>query len=159
MKQIKLTQGYFALVDDEDYELLNSRKWHVATRKCNSMYAISTDGVLMHRAILNLTDPSIKIDHKNQNGLDNRRCNLRIATIAQNACNIKAHTGSTSKYLGVSIRKYKTKSGIVTLWQATIRVNKNKIYIGSFNNEQVAAQAYNKFAALHHGEFANLNLI
>jgi hypothetical protein len=82
MKTIPLTQGYEAIVDDEDYDSLMQHKWHIlkvkdlryARRKSVPTYA----DVLMHRQIMGVTDRSLDVDHKNGNGLDNRRENLQV---------------------------------------------------------------------------------
>lgn len=89
---IPLTQGLVALVDYEDYVALHRYNWHAA-KDGNTYYARSKmdDGwqspVAMHRVILGVLDQDVEVDHINRNGLDNRRCNLRIATRAQNALN------------------------------------------------------------------------
>lgn len=104
----------------------------------------------MHRQILGLTDPKIFTDHKDHNGLNNQRSNLRIATHGQNMAN-KSPSGK-SKYMGVSWNKNDKK------WRSQIRKNRVTIYLGSYINEIDAAIAYNNKAVEVHGEFANLNV-
>ena len=107
MKAIQLTRGYKALVDDADYEWLNKWKWYAV--KGTSTYYVMTyiknRSTRMHRLILGLTDPKILGDHKDHNGLNNQRHNIRICTISENQKN-KISRGS-SKYLGVCLQKNK----------------------------------------------------
>ncbi len=167
MKEIKLSQGKFAQVDDEDYDFLMQWKWSAANSK-RSWYAVRTDrtngnkkNVRMHRVIMGVIDSKKLIDHEDHNGLNNQRYNLRESTIAQNTQNKRTHLGSTSKYLGVFISRVmrKTKDGHLKTytygWRATI---KHKT-IGTFKKEEDAALAYNKVALETYGEFANLNII
>lgn len=157
MKQIPLTQGKFAIVDDSDYEYLNQFKW-CAHRIGNTFYADrmgERDGKnyteLMHRVILNITDSNVHCDHINHNGLDNRRCNIRICTRSQNGMNRKRYANSSSIYKGVTYRKDMGK------WTARIRLNNKNKSLGIFNNEYDAAKRYDLAAIEYYGEFANLN--
>jgi hypothetical protein len=120
MRQILLTQGLVALVDDVDFEYLNQWKWH-ALKHRESFYAARNSGgrlnrkyIFMHRLILGLTDSKIEVDHKDLNGLNNQRNNLRPASRSQNAANIPSRMGSSSKHLGVHWDNTKKKwaSGI-----------------------------------------------
>lgn len=165
IKKIPLTKGYVALVDDDDYEYLMQWKWHADVRlKKNhvNVYAKRNEPskyiarnnrqkcVFMHRFI-NKTPLGIVTDHINGNGLDNRKENLRIANLNQNARNQKIRRICSSQYKGVCRRKYS--------WQANIVVNRKQIYLGSFSSEINSAIAYNKAAIIFHGDFANLNKI
>jgi hypothetical protein len=151
MKEIKLSQGKVALVDDEDYDYLNQWKWHTVFKSNNRMYAAHKSGIhstFMHRVIMNT--PSNKItDHIDHNGLNNQRSNLRVCTVAQNQMNKKPY--GVSKYLGVAFVKGKFRS--------QIRGGGKYRYLGVFNDEKQAALAYNEAAKKYHGEFANLNII
>lgn len=144
-------------VDDEDYDWLNQWKWSVIRVGRNNIYAqrvISPHGkrVLntMHRVILGLKEREI-CDHKDGNGLNNQRSNLRKATRSQNGANILKRSITSSKYLGV------TKWG--KKWKAQIKFNGSIVYIGVFKIEEDAAFAYNESAKKYHGEFASLNII
>jgi len=144
-----------ALVDDSDYEWLNQYRW-VIKKSCNVYYAqrnvISHKKTqFMHRLILGLTDFNIKCDHRDRNGLNNQRSNLRTATNSQNLANRAGRKNSTSKYLGVSWHTKRRK------WIAQMRKDGVSIYIGEYKNEKEAASAYNKKALELHKEFAFLN--
>ena len=161
MKEIKLTQGKVALVDDSDYEFLNKFKWYsskagntfYATRKSNRIKGKQYN-ISMHRVILGLKC-SLMCDHIDHDGLNNQRNNIRIATSQQNNFNKTAH--GKSKYLGVGflIIRYKNKS--YQYIESNITINKKRVRLGYFKTEKEAAQAYDASAKIHHGEFANLN--
>ncbi len=150
MKTIKLTQGYEAMVDDEDFERVNAFKWTAAVRKLKTMppliYAASRQGYL-HRFILGCTG---RVDHEDGNGLNCQRFNLRPCTQSQNGANKRKYNGA-SKYKGVSWHAKLQK------WQVHIKVRGTKMHLGVFSDEADAATVYN-FAALEHfGEFALFN--
>ena len=150
------------LIDDEDYELIKDYTWHVRSHRY-TFYATCRhrckDGkyrtVNMHRVIKGLKhkDGNI-VDHKNRNGLDNRKENLRVCTNFENARNArKRKDGNTSKYKGVSFRKSHDK------FLSRIQVDKKRIHLGYFKNEIEAAKAYNAAALKYHGEYAYLNAV
>jgi AP2 domain/HNH endonuclease len=159
MKEIKLTQNKVAMVDDEDYERLIKRKWFAwrHPNPPNSFYAHSYEPphhtIKMHRAILNIMDRTIHVDHINGNSLDNRKCNLRVATHRQNTKNAKLNIRSTSGYKGVTYYKPSHK------WRAQIQFDGKKKHLGYYLTKEEAAKAYNIAALEHHGEFARLNEI
>ena len=160
MKEIQLTQGKVALVDNEDYDYLMQWKWF-AHNQCGKFYARTNipnkngkrGSMLMHRLILNILNSKLQIDHLNHITLDNRKCNLRVCTQSENLQNCNIYNNNTSGYKGVTYNKTNKK------WQASISVNKDRLYIGSFNNIKDAARAYNAAAIKLHGEFAKLNEI
>lgn len=92
------------------------------------------------------------VDHKDRNPINDRIENLRAANHTQNSVNCSSKKNSSSKYLGVNFKNGK-------YWQANIRINGKKTYLGYFKTEEDAALAYNEAAKIHHGEFANLNII
>jgi hypothetical protein len=157
-RRIPLTQGFFAIVDPEDYDRLAKFKWHVC-KSVRTFYAVRslTNGkkekrknMRMHNFILNLPD-GLHCDHINHNGLDNRKANLRRATCAQNIRYAqKTRNKFQSNYKGLFHRR----DG---MWRALITVNGRRIYVGSFKSETDAAKAYDEAAKKYHGEFANLN--
>jgi hypothetical protein len=162
MKEIKLNTykksknanlNLAALVDDEDYDYLNEWKWYVIIAPYTSYAARGSSGtVFMHRLIMNAIKGEM-IDHKDRNGLNNQKTNLRLCTFSQNNANIVSRINSTSKYLGVYWCKRKMK------WKATITFNRKSVGLGTFNDEVSAARAYNIAALKNHGAFANLNKI
>lgn len=156
MKQIPLTQGKSTLVDDEDFEELSQHKWY-ANKSNKNWYAKRNCRIngkwiklRMHRLIMN-AQKGQEIDHKNGNGLDNRRCNLRFCTQSQNLQNQQRRYTGISQYKGVSWKKQNKK------WQAYIRLNCKPQYIGYFSDEIEAAKAYDTKAKELFGEFACLN--
>ena len=158
MKRIPLTHGKFAIVDDEDYERLSQYSWYVSKGR-NTYYARRSikEGNkwtvrCMHSDIINIPK-GLEGDHKNHKGYDNRRCNLRICTHAQNIQNSKPPKTSkhSSRYKGVSWFKYTNK------WRAYIKKNKVFTSLGYYFNEIDAAKAYDKAAKKMFGEFACTN--
>lgn len=154
MKEIKLTQGKVALVDDEDFEYLNQWKWY-ANKNNRCFYAvrgIKKDNKwtleAMHRIILN-TPNNMVCDHINHDGLDNRRRNLRNCTKSENGMN-RVPTGKV-KYLGVN-KKWKGGG-----YSAKISVLGIHYCLGNYKHDWAAALAYDIAAKKYHGEFANLN--
>ncbi len=155
MKKIPLTQGEFALVDDEDFDWLNQWKWLLLTNGKNNLYAATWIGgkcVLMHRLILGLKkENKLQVDHINNNGLDNQKRNLRICTNQQNSWNQKKRKNKTSKYKGVSWSKLHKK------WKVEIMINSKEKFLGLFSDPCKAAKAYNEAAKNLFGKFARLN--
>jgi hypothetical protein len=152
MKEIPLTQGQIALVDDADYDWLNQFKW-CAERAKQTYYArgrASVDGktVLIRMHVL-IAGP--RPDHKDGNGLNNQRHNLRRATSAQNARNKRRSGNNTSGYKGVSFSK-KAKG-----WRARIKTEGRERHLGVYLTPEAAALAYNDAAEIYHGEFKSLN--
>lgn len=152
---IPLTQGQFAIVDAEDYDFLIQWKWY-AHWEYNSFYALRKlpriNGrqkcIAMHR-IVNATPDDMETDHINGNGLDNRKRNLRSVTTQQNQWNQRAQSNVSSAHKGVCWNKNLKK------WQAQIWVNNKCMYLGVFDSENKAAEAYNAVAMAHRGQFHN----
>ena len=158
-RRIPLTKGQFAIVDPDDYPRLAKYKWFLA--KCpTSSYAArwqyrqnsqKRKRIWMHRQIITIPQ-GLVCDHINRNGLDNRKANLRPATVSQNLCNRpKRKTKTRSIYKGLEWDKLQRK------WKARIHLNNRKIYLGSFATEADAAKAYDNAAHKLHGRFASLN--
>ncbi len=151
-KEIQLTQGQVALVDDEDYEWLLSWKWYF----CNNRYAARQSArvlgkqntIRMHNAIMRPPQGMV-VDHVDLNGLNNQKYNLRICTPAQNVKNVGKYSCNTSGFKGVFISGEK--------WISKIRVTGKTIYIGTFETKEEAALAYDKAAAKYHGDFSRTN--
>lgn len=158
MKQIPLTQGQFALVDDEDYDELSKHNWSAVFPK-NSVtyYAIRSDlssgkkkTVQMHRLILGAIGKPGFVDHKDGNGLNNQRSNIRLCTPSQNSQNKKKDSNCLSQFKGV----HPMKNG---KFRATIRIGGKSKSLGVYQNEESAAIAYDNAAKEYFGEFARLN--
>ena len=167
MKQILLTQGKVALVDDEDFERVNQYKWHTYFDKTNC-YAERKETVngirvkvKMHRFIMNAKENEV-IDHRDNNGLNNQKENLRPCTTAENNRNLSAYGISAYKGVTITERNCKAKDGSVKQYKyfrARITINGKSVSLGLFKSEIEAAKAYNEAAVKFHGEFANLNVI
>jgi len=163
MKELKLQNSCLtALVDDEDYDRLSQWKWYLKKGR-NTNYAARIEisnntriSINMHRVILKLTDSKIFGDHRDRDGLNNQRSNLRIATCSQNCANTISKKNSSSIYLGVS---YSNTKRMKAKWVSTIGINYKQIHLGSYKTEVEAAKAYDEAAKKYHGEFARLNEI
>lgn len=159
MKEIPLTQGKVALVDDEDYQLLSQHKW-CAWRCGPRYYAVRSGGygkprIMMHRQILGLPNGLGKqdhVDHANRRTLDNRRSNLRRCNPSQNSANASKIVGTASRFRGVFRNNRHW-------WMARIKVNQIPKYLGNFKTEEEAAEEYNRAARHYFGEFAYQNAI
>jgi hypothetical protein len=161
--KVKNKKGeYFTvLIDDEDYIKIKDFKWHAWNKKDDKYYVVASSTqkaqyhkhtVRMHNIIMNCPEGMI-VDHKNRNTFDNRKENLRICTTGDN---LKNRTKDLKKkysscYKGVCFEKRRNH------YIANIAVNKKNIYLGSFENEDQAAIAYNIAALKYHAEFACLN--
>lgn len=157
MKEIPLTQGKVALVDDEDYEYLNQFKWFAHNQR-GCWYAKRNDRsskgkrvmVAMHRLLLSVPLGFVT-DHANGNGLDNRRGNLRVATYSGNARNSKKRAINKSGYKGVVFHKAARQ------WVAAISAGDKTYHLGLFRTALDAAHAYDFKARELFGDFARLN--
>ncbi len=154
---IPLTRGKHTIVDAEDYDKLIKFNWALLRTQCGQEYAISTGNkVPMHRIIMK-SKKNTQIDHKNHNGLDNRKINLRQCTPTQNQCNRRKNKTQNkkpcvSKYKGIHKQSQRNKC-----WVAQISIKGNRKTIGYYKNEVDAAIAYDKTATNFFGEFAYLN--
>lgn len=152
MKLVPLTRGLFAKVDDQDFDAVSKWKWHAFQGSRNkTFYAVRSERIggrkvtiWMHRFI-NETPDGFVTDHRNGDGLDNQRGNLRSATHQENMVNNSRHVSRNPR--GVSWHKSNK------CWVAQITVNRKNIYIGRFQSSEEAARAYEtKRAELRPGE-------
>jgi hypothetical protein len=149
---ITLTGGHQLIIDAEDRPLVETHVWHAIPAR-GTFYAQASvhTSILLHRLLLD--PPShLLVDHKNRNGLDNRRSNLRLATHSQNHANRPAPVHNTSGYKGV----FRTRSG---RWMARVTVDRIPKYLGLFDTAEEAAAVYNDAALEAWGEFALLNQV
>lgn len=150
--EVPLTQGYFAIVDIDDHDLVSRYKWRI--RKCRGhLYATTSVGsaqgvtdIYMHRLLLG-TKAGESVDHVDGDGLNNSRANIRICTQSQNLANRALSPRNTSGYRGVS------RGRRVGKWRARI----GDWQVGEFDNPEDAARAYDAAAAAQFGQFARLN--
>jgi len=155
---VALTKGMFALVDETDF--VDVSRWNWCVMECVGLWyamrgrtpeEVLSSGkkapVLLHRYLLH--EPFEEVDHRNGDGLDNRRENLRASTHAQNMMNSPSRVGS-SRFKGVSLSRGR--------WRATIRDDYRTVHLGRFDTEKEAAHAYDEAARrLHGSEFARVN--
>ncbi len=155
MKEIPLTQGKISLVDDEDYERLNQFKWYPNwngytwyAKRANLRINGKQKQVYIHRVIMN-TPKGIQVDHRNGNGLDNRKANLRLCTHQENQFNKKyAQKNNKLGIKGVCWREDMKK------FHAQIWVNSKRIHLGYFNVMGDADGAYRTAEEKYFGKFA-----
>ncbi|MHC4517368.1 MAG: HNH endonuclease [Planctomycetota bacterium] len=149
VRRIPLGNGLFATVDAADYEALSKYRWY-ASWHGRIVYARCREkgkDMYMHRMIMRPPKGYI-VDHIDGNGLNNRRCNLRVCTHQQNQAN-RGPCGGKSRFVGVFRSRDK--------WQAGIQSRGQHYYIGVFNDEVEAAKARDRKAYELHGEYAYLN--
>lgn len=147
---IPLSQGKFSIVDPDVYEIVSSMKWWAYSSNGGKTYYATRLRQALHRFIMS-PPKGMVVDHINHNGLDNRRCNLRVCTPRQNMHNSPRQKISTNRYKGVWFRKKRNR------WAATISTDGKKTLIGFFKTEEDAARAYDRVAKERRGEFAYLN--
>lgn len=144
---------YAAVIDRSDLPLVAGYRWRPIQGRNGKVYATVSHGgklIYMHRLIMG-TAPGLETDHRNHDGLDNCRSNLRAATPSQNRANIRKRSGCLSRFKGVSWDKTRGK------WQAKIKVDGVHRNLGRFVDEALAARAYDVAALAAWGEFATLN--
>jgi hypothetical protein len=155
VKEIPLTQGKVALVDDDRFEELNAFKWYASYDGWN-WYASRSDHsnggqrtVLMHRQVMGLQrGDKRQVDHKDGDGLNNMLDKLRIATNQQNTFNQRRNKNNQSGFKGASWQKHKKK------WLAQIMINGKTKFLGLFDTPEAAHAAYLRAAHELHGDFA-----
>jgi len=163
MKLLPMSQGYETMVDDDVYEWAKKDTW-CAKKDKHTTYARRYEGsgdnqkvIYLHREIMG-TPSGEDCDHKDGNGLNNQRSNIRNATRSQNQMNsrkVVSQNGkaTSSRYKGVYWNKHGGE------WKAGIQIRGKTIHLGRFVSEKDAARAYDKEATRLFGEFAKVNAV
>lgn len=153
---IYVKPSHWAIVDTDDYSKVAQYNWYLH-RKKNGAYARAAwkkngkmEHIFLHRLVLGVSQ---EVDHKDRNGLNCQKNNLRLATTSQNAANRNKVSGKSSQYKGVGFLP-KRKA-----WFARVKHEGVQIYLGQFKSEKEAAEKYNQRAREIFGEFACLNQI
>jgi hypothetical protein len=156
-RKIYLGESEWVILDPQDYYTFANFKWSLGGngKKFYCVRGVKNEIgeikiVRLHRQIIEAPD-GLLVDHRNGNGLDNRRTNLRIATQSQNMQNRQKRKNSTSRFIGVWFVKNKN------LWESRITYQGKRLWLGRFKSEISAAHAYDSAAKKYHGEFARLN--
>lgn len=149
---LPLSTGGVSKIDASDFDALSRHKWRKSKFGRGNPYVIRSTGgrvLLLHRELVG-AGPGQIVDHINRDTLDNRRENLRLCTIAENSRNTVAlPRHNTSGFRGVCRMRQR--------WAAMIKVAGRQVFLGTFVAPEDAARAYDKAAALYHGDFATLN--
>lgn len=161
MKEIPLTQGKVALVDDADYEWAAQFKWQatVCRREPGDIW-YATRGVWKNRRVVTLRlhreiakraglPASPRYDHRDGNGLNNQRANIRPCTSSQNMANSNKQPNTQSRFKGVYLESGR--------WRSVIGLGGKRVSLGYFDDQKSAALAYDSAARENFGEFARLN--
>ena len=155
-REILLSRGKVAIVDDADFEWLSRYRWCLL-HTSHGDYGMRSEApghrcnrkVLMHREIMGFPDG--EVDHKDRNGLNNQRSNLRVCSSEQNKWNTRRRKDNCSGYKGVGWSKCARK------WVARIRFHRKCYHLGVFTDPAEAARVYDDAAQNLFGEFARLN--
>ena len=151
--EIPLTQGKVALIDDEDFERVSQFKWWIAKRRDGKFYArreMNGKSIFLHRFLMD-APPGMEVDHKNGDGLNCQRYNMRLATRAGNSKNQNKHSNNTSGFKGVCFDKKRGK------YRAKICADGVHHHLGFYDDPVDAARTYDAAARKLHGDFAALN--
>jgi hypothetical protein len=154
--EIRLTRGMTAIVDKEDFERVNTIKWYASENggkfyaaNRNANYPESATTIYMHRFIMGIEDSFVRVDHKDGNGLNNRRYNLRVLSHSDNLMNRGRTKANKSGFKGVSPRRGK--------WFACIWVNGKTVGLGVYSTPEEAARIYDNAARKYRKDKAVLN--
>lgn len=135
-----------AMIDLTDVDIIKQYKWNLSGGYARTV--VDGHGLFMHKVIMGDFNNNFTIDHINRNRLDNRKSNLRIVTLQENSFNQSVYKNNTSGVAGVLFNKSKNK------WEASIQVNKKRIYLGTFINKEDAINARKEAEEKYFGEFA-----
>lgn len=148
---VALSNGMQSVIDAQDIQVIVGRRWYAELKGSGLVYARSAQWVAGSAKMVGLHNLLIGgshcVDHKNGDGLDNRRANLRSATFSENARNARLRKDNTTGFKGVK--------RVNQRWYAQIRLGAKRIHLGSFATPEEAHAAYAKAAARHFGDFAN----
>lgn len=152
---IEMKHGIVSIVSIQDYETIRNYKW-CAAKRANTHYAVARDrktkkNVLMHRILLN-AKPDEQVDHRDGDGLNNQRNNIRKCSIFDNMQHTKFRKNNTSGHRGV---QYRSDRGV---WSARIMAKRRYISLGCFAKKEAAVMAYFDAAKKYHGEFLGKEL-
>ncbi len=149
---LTLTKGYEAIIDAADVPLVGMWNWTAKVSNTN-VYAKRNDtsqkphrALYLHRAIMGAPH-DMEVDHRDGDGLNNSRKNLRVATHAQNSCNVKLRSSNSSGFKGACWCKRRG------MWVAHIRIKGVQTHLGYFDTAEQAHAAYSEASARLHGEF------
>jgi hypothetical protein len=153
---VPLTGGYEAIIDADDVGLVSGVLW-CSAKTGNAVYAVTRrkdaagkpSNLYMHRLLMGHTNVT-PVDHRDLNGLNNRKANLRIVSVAENAKNCRLSLLNRSGVKGVSWRQDRGK------WQVHIRIDYKRISLGHFSFLEDAAAAYAAASVKYHGEFGRV---
>ena len=149
MREISLTQGLVAIIDDEDFESISKFTWN-AKANYNTFYAATgKKTTYMHRLLCPRLNGMV-VDHINGDGLDNRKENLRCASPTINRLNSRISKHNTSGYVGVSLEKRTGR------WTSSVRLFGQNIHLGTFSTKEEAALVHD-LALIERGYFDGLN--
>lgn len=157
MKKIPLTQGYFALVDDSDYEAISKYKWHIKKHGRTFYAKHSTKKgdnrkqktVYMHSLLL-ATPRGMEVDHIDGDGLNNRRDNIRVCVHAENTRNARTRLDNKSGFRGVHFHSRDM------VWSASIGFKNKRVHLGYFSSKLLAREAYRDASIKYYGNFARV---
>lgn len=165
MKYIELTKGQTAIIDDEDYVELSKYNWYATLGK-STYYAARRlsrkEGgkiILMHRQLLGIKERDTLTDHKDGNGLNNQKNNLRECTNSQNISNGKSRRGSTSEFVGVHYEKERPEKTRNKRWVSVIIVEGNRKFLGYFMTDYEAALFRDMYILENDLIFPRLNIL
>lgn len=150
---IELSSGDVAIIDADKIDLISTKKWY-RLQGSNTKYAVSNERgqggkvtmFYLHRVLMDCPSNMV-VDHINGDGLDNRSCNLRLATRSQNNMNRRVGLGGKTGIRGVLYSEERK------VYYARIKVKGKNIYLGTFVTAEEAAKAYADASAKYHGEY------
>lgn len=149
---IPLTLGKEAIIDANDVPIVDAWNWFAVPKSCGFYVqrSVRVNGksktIWLHREIMSAPSDRV-VDHINGDALDNRRCNLRLVTQAENMRNQRLRSDSTSGLKGAHWNKAAKR------WSSEIRTKERRIFLGLFDTAEAAHQAYCQASAELHGEF------